>query len=69
MSDRMNQEFENAWHTLLDAIGEAQGTTSPGIMELEGLTVDQRLKVAEISALLSISNELSRLKVSKLQAR
>jgi len=57
----MNSNYEAAWNALLSAIGTAQGCDSPGILELDGLTVEQKLKAAEVAALLSISSELSRL--------
>ena len=55
-------DYATAWDTLAEAIGAAGGKSSGTITELENLTVDQRLKVAEIAALLSISQELSGLR-------
>lgn len=51
--------YADAWDLLAKAIGAAQGKSSGTVMNLEGLTVDQQLKVAEVTALLSISQELS----------
>ena len=52
-------DYNTAWDTLAEAIGNHQEKSSGSITNLEGLTTDQRLKVAEVSALLSISQELS----------
>lgn len=52
-------DYNTAWSLLAEAIGAAQGSTSGSVTEVDHLTVDQRLKVAEIAALLSISQELS----------
>ncbi|MGJ9371827.1 hypothetical protein [Nesterenkonia sp. CF4.4] len=54
-------DYSTAWDSLCDTIGRAQGKSSGTITELDGLSVDQRLKVAEVSALLSIAQELSAL--------
>ncbi len=42
------------WHEAADALGQVDPET-------EELTVDQRLKYAEVKALLSIGQELSRI--------
>lgn len=57
----MSNDYATAWDALTSAIGAAQGQLSATIDDVEGLTIEQRLKVAEIAALLSISQELSAL--------
>lgn len=57
----MANDYGTAWDALAAAIGSAKGRSSGYIDDLEHLTVDQRLKVAEIAALLSISQEMSAL--------
>ncbi|MEV8274621.1 hypothetical protein [Microbacterium sp. NPDC077184] len=57
----MSNDYATAWDALTSAIGAAQGQSSATIDDVEGLTIEQRLKVAEIAALLSISQELSAL--------
>lgn len=52
-------DYATAWDSLAETIGAAAGKSSGSITELGHLTTDQRLKVAEISALLSIAQELS----------
>ena len=54
-------DYATAWDSLAEAIGFAQGSSSGSISDQTGLSVDQRLKVAEIAALLSISQELSQI--------
>ena len=55
----MSNDYSIAWDTLADAIGAAKGESSGSITEVDHLTIDQRLKVAEVAALLSIAQELS----------
>lgn len=55
----MSNDYTRAWDALCDAIGAAAGESGGYFSNQEHLTVDQRLKVAEIAALLSISQELS----------
>lgn len=54
-------DYNTAWDALAKTIGSAKGQTSGSITDLEHLTTDQRLKAIEISALLSIAQELSAL--------
>lgn len=58
-------DYATAWDTLTQAIGAAMGKDHGSIVEVDHLTVDQRLKVAEVAALLSISQELSKLNVQR----
>ncbi|WP_144796188.1 hypothetical protein [Microbacterium paludicola] len=55
-------DYAVAWDALTTAIGAAKGVGAGYVTDVEHLTVDQRLKVAEVAALLSISQELSKLK-------
>lgn len=57
----MSNDYGTAWDSLATAIGAAEGKPSGSIRNVEHLTVDQQLKVAEIAALLSISQEISSL--------
>ena len=52
-------DYATAWDNLTAAIGRAKGKTSGTIDDVEHLTTDQQLKVAEVAALLSIAQELS----------
>ncbi|WP_425309095.1 hypothetical protein AADG42_10150 [Ammonicoccus fulvus] len=52
-------DYNNAWDSLCKTIGAAQDKSSGYFDQVDHLTIDQRLKVAEIAALLSISQELS----------
>jgi hypothetical protein len=52
-------DYATAWDSLADTIGAAKGMSSGSITDVEHLTTDQRLKVAEVAALLSIAQELS----------
>lgn len=58
-NDRDMSDYNTAWDSLAETIGAAKGQSSGSITDLEHLTTDQRLKVIEIAALLSISQELS----------
>lgn len=57
----VSHDYSTAWDALGEAIGSAKGQSSGSITDQDHLTVDQRLKVAEIAALLSIAQELSAL--------
>lgn len=57
-------DYNTAWDALTGAIGRAKGMSSGYVDDVEHLTVDQQLKVAEIAALISISQELSALNPS-----
>jgi hypothetical protein len=52
-------DYATAWDSLTNTIGAAKGMSSGSIMEIEHLTIDQRLQVAQVAALLSIAQELS----------
>jgi hypothetical protein len=52
-------DYATAWDSLAETIGAAEGSSSGTISQLDHLTIDQRLKVAEVAALLSIAQELS----------
>jgi len=55
----MSNDYATAWDALGKVIGAAQGRSSGSIDDVGHLTIDQQLKVAEISALLSIAQEIS----------
>ncbi|MBT2497122.1 hypothetical protein J7E45_16035 [Microbacterium sp. ISL-59] len=57
----MINDYAHAWDTLTNAIGAAQGKSAGYITEVDHLTVDQRIEVAKVTALLSIAQELSAL--------
>lgn len=57
----MSNDYATAWDALGKAIGKAQGRSSGSIDQIEHLTVDQQLKAIEITALLSVAQELSAL--------
>ncbi len=52
-------DYATAWDALCEAIGAAKGLSTTTIDDVEHLSIDQRLKVVEITALLSIAQELS----------
>ncbi len=55
-------DYANAWDLLADAIGAAKNESSGAIADVAHLTIDQRIEVAKVAALLSISQELSGLR-------
>lgn len=55
----MSDSYSNASDTLAAAIGAAKNSSVGYHYDTEHMTVDQRLKVAEILALLSIAEDLS----------
>ena len=57
----MTNDYAKAWDALCDTIGAAKGQSAGYFDDVDHLTIDQRLKVAEVSALLSIAQELSAL--------
>ncbi|WP_426319951.1 hypothetical protein [Microbacterium sp. E-13] len=57
----MANDYNTAWDVLATAIGAAAGTSSGSVDDIEHMTVDQQLKVAEVAALLSIAQEISAL--------
>lgn len=54
-------DYTSAWDSLCEAIGAARtdGKTTGYFAEQDHMTIDQRLKAAEVAALLSIAQELS----------
>ena len=54
-------DYNNTWDALGATIGAAEGKTTGSFSDMEHMTIDQRLKACEIAALLSISQELSRI--------
>ena len=52
-------DYSTAWDSLAKTIGAAKGQSSGYFDDVDHLTIDQRLKVAEVAALLSIAQELS----------
>jgi len=57
----MSNDYAAAWDALCDTIGAAEGKSAGSITEMDHLTIDQRLKAAEVAALLSIAQEISAL--------
>lgn len=55
----MSNDYASAWDALSATIGAAEGRSTGSIDQLEHLTIDQRLQVVQISALLSIAQEIS----------
>jgi len=55
----MSNDYAGAWDALTNAIGAAEGKSAGYFHEQDHLTIDQRLKAAEVAALLSIAQELS----------
>lgn len=52
-------DYTTAWDFLAETIGAAKGMSSGSLMDVDHLTTDQRLQVAQVAALLSIAQELS----------
>ncbi|MGY4709065.1 hypothetical protein ACXDF8_05780 [Mycolicibacterium sp. CBM1] len=52
-------DYNSAWDSLCKTIGAAEGKSSGYFDNVDHLSIDQRLKVAEVAALLSIAQELS----------
>lgn len=50
-----------AWDALAEAIGSADGQSVGSISEISHLTREHKLEVAKIAAILSVSQELSKL--------
>lgn len=57
----MSDDYSTAWETLAKAIGAAKGVSSGSISEIDHLTFEQQIQVAQVAALLSISQEISSL--------
>jgi len=55
----MSNDYATAWDALGEAIGAAAGKSSGSVDNIDHLTIDQQLKVAEVAALLAIAQELS----------
>lgn len=55
----MSNDYATAWDALTAAIGRAKGESAGYIDEVEHLSIDQQLKVAEVTALLAIAQEIS----------
>ena len=62
-------DYEDTADRLAKVIGNAQGKSSGRFDDIEHLTIDQQLKVCEISALLSVAQELSSLNPQNLKQR
>lgn len=65
----MTNDYATAWDALGRAIGAAQGHSSGSVDEVEHLTFDEQIKVAQVVALLSISQELSALNPQNTKQR
>ncbi len=65
----MADDYATAWSALTDAIGAAQGRSSGHIDDVEHMTIEQRLKVAEVAALLAIAQEISALNPQNTKQR
>ena len=59
MQGKSMADYHTAWDSLCQTIGAAEGKSTGYFNEIDHLTIDQRLKVAEVAALLSIAQELS----------
>lgn len=57
----MSNDYATAWDALAAAIGAAQGRSSGSIDDVDHLSFEQRIQVAQVAALLSISQEISAL--------
>lgn len=55
-------DWAKSWDALAKAIGAAKGQSFGTFGDVEHLTTDQQLKVVEIAALLSISQEVNHLR-------
>lgn len=69
IGENMSDNYQTAWRALNEAIGAAKGQGPGSITDTDHLTVDQQLKVAEVAALLSISQELSALNPQNTSSR
>ena len=59
----MINDWAKAWDSLCQTIGAAADPPTSGYFDdLEHLTTDQRLKVAEIAALLAVAQEINHLR-------
>lgn len=64
----MSAAYSTAWETLTNAIGAANGYSTGTIVDVDHLTVDQRIAAAHVVALLSISEELSAIRHQGINA-
>ena len=55
----MSNDYATAWDALGAAIGSGVGKSSGSVNNIDHLTIDQQLKVAEVAALLAIAQEIS----------
>lgn len=62
-------DYATTWDALCQTIGAAKGQSSGSFTEQEHLTIDQRLKAAEVAALLTIAQEISALNPRNTQYR
>lgn len=62
-------DYATAWDALCETIGAAKNRNSGTFDDQDHLTTDQRLKAAEVAALLSIAQELSALNPQNTQTR
>lgn len=62
-------DYSVAWDSLNEAIGADKGQSSGSITDVDHLSTDQRLKVAEVAALLSIAQEISALNPQNTMSR
>ena len=58
----MSDNWASAWDALCNTIGAAKGSSAGYFDDQDHLTTEQRLKVAEVAALLSISQEINHLR-------
>ncbi|WP_299166783.1 hypothetical protein [uncultured Arthrobacter sp.] len=64
-----DNDYGRAWDSLTRTIGAAKGESAGYFDDQDHLTTDQRLKVAEVAALLSIAQELSALNPQNMKYR
>ncbi|PZU48450.1 MAG: hypothetical protein DI566_04245 [Microbacterium sp.] len=62
LKDNDDNDYVKAWDKLAEVIGTASGHSSGYYFDTGHMTIDQQLKVAEIGALLSISQEINHLR-------
>lgn len=65
----MANEYAVASEALSTAIGAAKGVSSGSIDDIDHLTFDNQIKVAQVAALLSIAQELSALNPQNTKQR
>lgn len=62
LKDSSENDYVKTWDKLAEVIGAASGHSSGYYFDTSHMTIDQQLKVAEIGALLSISQEINHLR-------